>query len=66
MDTELVAISREIETIALEWEDVAHLFRVAARAPDPARVLPQTVDPVVVLAERERIAWTRLRDHLAV
>jgi hypothetical protein len=61
-DGRLTEVSKEMRKIGDQWQAVAQLFKQAYTSPDPAALLPEATAPMLTIADREQVAWERLRE----
>lgn len=59
-DDRMMAIADHFQLIGDKWQDVAEIFKDAARSDDPTGRLPQVRAPMLELADLEGVAWSRL------
>jgi hypothetical protein len=58
---ELDIIGSECMKIGDQWQQLAEIFKRGASSEDPAKILPQTIQPLLEIAEREESLWGRLQ-----
>jgi hypothetical protein len=54
----------EFQQIGDEWEELGTWFRQTSKAPDPARLLEESTEPLNRLANLEEAAWRRLEERV--
>jgi hypothetical protein len=58
----LAQLGEDMRQIGDRWQEVAHIFRRAAKAPDPAGLLPQATLRMEEIANQEQAVWQALRE----
>ena len=60
-DAHLVEIGEEMRKIGDLWQNVAQVFKDAQTAPSPATVLSEATVFLPAIADREQVAWEKLK-----
>jgi hypothetical protein len=58
--SQLSAVGGEFKYIGDRWQEVAEIFKRASGSGDPAALLPNAAELLLVIADLEEAAWNRL------